>query len=172
MSFVYLFITNLICIWPLTRYSKSLSSIRVNLGGENKLLYIFLIVCIPIVIEAFFEMLFISVGTNTSRLGMIYDSEVDTVGNQLSFIGRKTCAIIRMLQYAWPILFFVCLLKRGKYIKLAFIPAIAIMVRVLEGYAAAARFVIVVAVMQMLITYFFFRPSLNIFIKKELILHY
>ena len=168
MSFVYLFITNLICIWPLTRYSKSLSSIRVNLGGENKLLYIFLIVCIPIVIEAFFEMLFISVGTNSSRLGMIYDSEVDTVGNQLSFIGRKTCAIIRMLQYAWPILFFVCLLKRGKYIKLAFIPAIAIMVRVLEGYAAAARFVIVVAVMQVLITYFFFRPSLNIFIKRRI----
>ncbi len=167
-AFVYLFLINAICVLPFVFYSSRLSSAKLNFSGENKFLYIFLLLCTPIVIEGFLEMFYIAINTSTSQLGSIYDSEVDTVGNQLSFIGRKTCTIARMLQYAWPILFFGCILKGGRYLKLVYIPAMGTAIRLLEGYAAAARFVIVVGIFQYLIAYLLFYPSLNVSIRKKI----
>lgn len=166
--FIYLFICSFICILPFLKYSKQLSNLKIQLSDYNQIVYLFLLFCAPIVMEGFLEISIIAYKTNSSKLINIYEAEADIIGTQLSFIGRKTLAIIRWFQYIWPILFFYCLAKRNKYTKLCIVPLLAFLAGLFEGYAGASRVAIIRSIFYFIIIYVFFKSSLSRTTRKKI----
>ncbi|WP_444338458.1 O-antigen polymerase [Phocaeicola plebeius] len=160
--FIFLFTCIFICILPLLIHSKELCSLQIKLTDKMQIVYIFLLLCTPIIIEGFLEISYIAFKTNSTKLVNIYESEVDIIGSQLSFIGRKTLAIIRWFQYLWPILFFYCIAKGNKYKKFSIIMMLAFISGLLEGYAGASRVTIIRSIFYFLIVYILFKSSLSI----------
>lgn len=159
VPFLYLYICTLICIFPFLKYSDKIDSVKLD-ESCTPIINTFLLVCSPIIFEALFEMLYISLSTSSSALGRIYESEADVVGDKLSFIGRKTMAVVRWFSDLWVIFFFYTVrdFKRNKIQVITSL--LAFLCIVLEGYSSGSRVAIVRPMMSFFIGYLLFSPFL------------
>ena len=166
---IYLFSCINICLIPIYVYSKKMSALQVKLGGnKDSIIDGFIMLCSPFLFEAFVEMFIIAISTNADSLNGIYESSKDIVGEQLSFLGRKTMAICRNFHYLWPILFFYQLVKKKKGIYIV-APLIATITGFLEAYASASRVGIVREIMYIFILLLLFKNSLDEKMRKKIL---
>ena len=166
---IYLFSCINICLIPIYVYSKKMSTLKVKLGGsKDSIIDGFILLCSPFLFEAFVEMFIIATSTNADSLNGIYESVKDTVGEQLSFLGRKTMAICRNFHYLWPILFFYQLVKKKKGVYIV-APLIATITGFLEAYASASRVAIVREIMYIFILLMLFKNSLDKKMRKKIL---
>ncbi len=167
---VYLFICLNICMIPIYVHSKELDGLRFqanNRGGA--FIVLFMQLMSPFVLEAFVEILYIAIQTQTTSLGSIYESSEDIVGSHLSFIGRKTMAVCRWFVYIWPIIFFYLYGKGKEYRKYAWIAMLAFLTSILEAYAGASRVGIVRNLMYFFIVFLLFKASLPSNVRKKIV---
>lgn len=157
---IYLFLCLNIMICPIFVHSKRLGTLPIKVSGTY-FLYVFLIICSPFIIESFFEISLISSSTNTNSLGSIYESDADTIGNQLSWLGRKTTAIVGWFLYLWPILFFILYQKGGKYRRVSYFAILAFLTSMLRDYAAASRVGIVRAMMYFFLVFMLYKYNIS-----------
>lgn len=166
---LYLFFCLNICMFPLYRHSNQLSKLKLEVSykGDSILLQ-FVRLTSPFIIEAFIEIAVIAMGTKTSSLGVLYETTNDSVGMQLTFLGRKTMAICRWFSYLWPIFFFYFWGKGKKNRKYAIIALLAFSTLILESYAGASRVGIVRNLMYFFIVFLIYKATLPVAEKKKI----
>lgn len=159
---LFLFICILIPIFPLLYFGKFSNTCRFRLSArEDLILFYFLVASSFLVVEALFEILFVTSMTNSSQLGAIYDTADDVIGEQLSFIGRKTLAFVHLFRFIWPVLLFAVITSKRLPNILVLVPVMAILTDIMENYAGASRVAIVRDIMMLVIAYIIFKPSLK-----------
>lgn len=169
---IYLFVCFNICLLPIYKYSKQIASLQVIMPkSKDSIINGFLIICSPFIVEAFLEILYISLTTNTDSLGNIYESTKDIVGGNLSFLGKKTLSVCRYFHYIWPILLFYTQIRKSK-LTVRIIPLLAIVTNLLEAYSGAQRVAIVRDIMYILMLYFLFKSSMGEDLRKKFIYYF
>lgn len=169
-ALVYLFVFSNIIMLPVYIHSNELSNFEFKENGSKELLKLFLIVSIPLSFEALLETIVIAINTNVNTLGDIYESEVDLLGDKLSFIGRKTTSIVRWFTYLWPILFWYLLSPNNPYKKYAIGPLLAMLQLLLWAYAGAQRVAIVRYIFYIYIIYLLLKNNIDEKVRSKILL--
>lgn len=165
--FLYIIACILICLWPFIKNAQEMKSIGVaHYEDNNKIIYLFLLISAPLLIWATMELTYTAFHTDISALVDIYEDRQEMKA-KLSKVGHICVGYMRQFDLIWPILFFYCVSKAGRYKKLAYVAVLGTICMCLDGYIGASRAAIVRQIIYFICVYFMCKNTLSeSFIKR------
>lgn len=159
--FLFILSCVLICLWPFIINAHGMKKIGLaQYEDNNNIIYYFLLLSSPLLIWAIIELSYAAIHTEISALVEIYDDR-QKMKTKLSGVGYICVGYMRQFDLIWPILFFYCVSKAGRYKKFAYVALLGTLCMCLDGYIGASRAAIVRQIIYFICVYFMCKNTLS-----------
>ena len=160
LPFVYLFVCIFICIYPILKEEKVLSSIKVRYYNDHNLIPIFLLLVSPFILVTVYELFLASYKMDAVSISEAYGNLDYSVSMVLSSTARKGYILCHFLAYVWPFAIFYCLSKKGIYRYCSIIALLAYIVEILQGYLSGDRVTLLRFFLYISIVFYLFKNNM------------